>query len=382
MSEKILVVDDDVDSLKLIGLMLKRQGYEVVAATAGQPALQKAFSEKPALIILDVMMPDMDGYEVTRRLRAEPSTQNIPIIMFTAKTLVDDKVKGFEAGVDDYLTKPTHPAELASRVKATLARRPSGAQNADMGSVPIGNISIGFLGAKGGVGTTTLATSVGAILSQDHRTILTDIRPSQGTLGLSLGYTTPQGFANVMRYAPNDINTSLIEQNLVAHNSGMRLLLSSVNPQEKQNQINLDSLSALRMGMNQLAKYALFDLGSGLDRVTVRLLKEMNQIILTIEPNSVTTILAQSILKELQNIGIPTNKVSVVIFNRTQSSLQLPWQEVEQFLNHEVTAIISPAPELAYQATEAGVPLPQFQPSSIVAGQIAKFVEELVKRGG
>ncbi len=110
MADKILIVDDDIDSLKLIGLMLQRHGYEVVAANAGNQALTKAASEKPSLIILDVMMPDMDGYEVCRRLRLNEETRAIPIIMFTAKTLIDDKVQGFEACADDYLTKPTHPA--------------------------------------------------------------------------------------------------------------------------------------------------------------------------------------------------------------------------------------------------------------------------------
>src|SRR3990172_4688022 len=122
MSERILIVDDDNDSLKLIGLMLQRHGYEVIAANAGNQGIAKATSESPDLIILDVMMPDMNGYEVCRRLRANPATQSIPIIMFTAKTLIDDKVAGFEAGADDYLTKPTHPAELASRVKTILQR--------------------------------------------------------------------------------------------------------------------------------------------------------------------------------------------------------------------------------------------------------------------
>jgi len=95
MAEKILIVDDDIDSLKLIGLMLQRQGYDIAAASAGSQALSKVMTDPPDLIILDVMRPDMDGDEGCRRLRANPQTQNIPIIMFTAKTLVDDKVAGF-----------------------------------------------------------------------------------------------------------------------------------------------------------------------------------------------------------------------------------------------------------------------------------------------
>jgi pilus assembly protein CpaE len=113
MTEKILIVDDDIDTLKLVGLMLERQGYQISVASNGSIGLSKAATEIPDLILLDVMMPDLDGYEVTKKLRADPSLASIPIIMFTAKTMVDDKVAGFEAGVDDYLTKPTHPAELS-----------------------------------------------------------------------------------------------------------------------------------------------------------------------------------------------------------------------------------------------------------------------------
>ena len=96
MAEKILIVDDDLDTLRLVGLMLQRQGYNIVAATNGEQGLAKAFEEKPDLILLDVMMPDMDGYEVTRRLRKNPITATTPILMFTAKTQLDDKVTGFE----------------------------------------------------------------------------------------------------------------------------------------------------------------------------------------------------------------------------------------------------------------------------------------------
>ncbi|HEX2978889.1 MAG TPA: response regulator, partial [Anaerolineaceae bacterium] len=85
MAEKILIVDDDVETRRLVGLMLHRQGYTTVAAGSGQEAIEVTLSEKPDLILLDIMMPDLDGYEVTRRLRANPVTQDTPIIMFSAK---------------------------------------------------------------------------------------------------------------------------------------------------------------------------------------------------------------------------------------------------------------------------------------------------------
>src|SRR4030042_1802498 len=122
MPEKILIVDDDLDTLRLVGLMLQHQGYRILAASGGIQGSSMGQTDNPDLILLDIMMPEMDGYEVARKLRSEPTTNSIPIIMFTAKTQVDDKVEGFEAGADDYLTKPTQPRELFAHVKAVLAR--------------------------------------------------------------------------------------------------------------------------------------------------------------------------------------------------------------------------------------------------------------------
>ena len=108
MSEKILIIDDDLDTLRLVGLMLQRQGYQISAATNGQQGLDKAFEENPDLILLDVMMPDMDGYEVTRRLRQNLTTAETPVLMFTAKNQIDDRVTGLEVGANDYLTLTLH----------------------------------------------------------------------------------------------------------------------------------------------------------------------------------------------------------------------------------------------------------------------------------
>ncbi|MFO3796084.1 MAG: response regulator transcription factor, partial [Anaerolineales bacterium] len=152
MAEKILIVDDDADTLRLVGLMLQRQGYEVIVASDGPQALQKAEEEEPDLILLDVMMPGMDGYEVARRLRANPITASTPILMFTAKAQIDDKLVGFESGADDYLTKPTHPAELQAHVRALLARRAPETKKKSAATATV----IGVLAARGGLGVTSI----------------------------------------------------------------------------------------------------------------------------------------------------------------------------------------------------------------------------------
>src|SRR5512136_3099086 len=153
MAEKILIVDDDLDTLRLVGLMLQHQGYRINAASSGIQAISFSQTDRPDLILLDIMMPEMDGYEVARKLRSDPNTSNIPIIMFTAKSQVDDKVAGYEAGADDYLTKPTQPRELFAHVKAVLARgkKPSTAVPPPSQSHVRGYVT-GVMAVKGGLG--------------------------------------------------------------------------------------------------------------------------------------------------------------------------------------------------------------------------------------
>jgi len=119
---KILIVDDEKELVKLVTFNLTIAGYEVLSANNGIEALEICESEKPALIILDIMLPRIDGWEVCRRLKQNSKTSNIPIIMLSALSEVDDKLKGFDLGTDDYVTKPFSPRELVVRVKRVLAR--------------------------------------------------------------------------------------------------------------------------------------------------------------------------------------------------------------------------------------------------------------------
>lgn len=119
--EKVLVVDDDVKTVELVRLYLDRDGYQVLTAYDGVEALRLARESYPDLIVLDLMLPDIDGLEVCRTLRHE---SDVPIIMLTARTTDQDKLTGLDLGADDYVTKPFSPKELAARVRAVLRRLP------------------------------------------------------------------------------------------------------------------------------------------------------------------------------------------------------------------------------------------------------------------
>jgi len=138
MKTKVLVVDDEQDILDLVRYQLEREGYQVVGCRDGKAALDLVGRERPDLVVLDLLMPGVDGLEVCRRLRQDSA---IPIIMLTAKAEETDKVIGLELGADDYVTKPFSPRELVARVKAILRR---GAALSEEGVVSLGELTMDF----------------------------------------------------------------------------------------------------------------------------------------------------------------------------------------------------------------------------------------------
>ncbi len=163
----ILVVDDDRQTLEMMGMLLKRLGYEVSEANDGQQALAHAAANTPDLIVLDLMMPGIDGYTVARRLRAQAATAHTPIIMFTAKGMVDDMAAGFEAGVDDYLTKPIDPAEMSEHIALALARH----GEAKDAALAVGRV-VACIGATAGAGLTAVCVNTAAALAEAGHTAL------------------------------------------------------------------------------------------------------------------------------------------------------------------------------------------------------------------
>jgi phosphate regulon transcriptional regulator PhoB len=119
----ILIIEDERDIVEMIEYNLKEDGYFVISAFDGEKGIKQATREKPDLIILDLMLPEIDGFEVCKTLKQQPSTSHIPIIILSAKSLETDKIVGLELGADDYVTKPFSPRELLARIKAVLRRQ-------------------------------------------------------------------------------------------------------------------------------------------------------------------------------------------------------------------------------------------------------------------
>ena len=142
MKETILIVEDEKDIVKMLDYNLKKEGYKILVAHDGEDALDEANAKRPDLILLDLMLPGVDGLEVCKQLKLERKTASIPVIMLTAKAQESDKVVGLELGADDYVTKPFSPRELIARIKAVLRR---GKENDKLSEIlKIGDLTIDF----------------------------------------------------------------------------------------------------------------------------------------------------------------------------------------------------------------------------------------------
>jgi CheY-like chemotaxis protein/MinD-like ATPase involved in chromosome partitioning or flagellar assembly len=383
MAEKILIVDDDLDTLRLVGLMLQKIGYQISAASNGEQGLAKALEERPDLILLDVMMPDMDGYEVTRRLRKNPATVSIPILMFTAKTQLDDKVVGFEVGADDYLTKPTHPTELQSHIKALLARSPKGestevktALNEKHGYV------IGVIGARGGLGVTSVASNIAAALlaRTQEDVIFAELVPGQGTLGMDMAIPSQTALNEILTGNVVEVTREKVASSLISHHSGLKLFLASEKPSDIHLTSQVKKYNSLVERLAGLARFVVLDLGAGLPEFAQSILPMCSEKIVVVEGVVNTIRHTKLLIDDITDLKVDRKTIGVIINNRVRSESQMSLKQVQDKIEHSILSSLTPAPEVFLQALRAQSTVVVSQPSSVTAQQFLKIADGILER--
>ncbi|MGC8838512.1 MAG: response regulator [Anaerolineae bacterium] len=377
MAAKILVVDDDPSALKLIGYTLRREGYEVTTAADGMEALTLVRHERFDLIILDIMMPGMDGYEVCRRLRANPQTAAVPVIMLTARSMVKDKVSGFRSGTDEYITKPLLPHELVSRVRALLLRASlsqAGAQR------PPGR-TLALVGAKGGVGTTTLAINLACLLAHDGQTVLfADLSTAPLASMQMLDVEPSQGVHALLSEERLDLSARRLEPFLVEVAGGLRVLPSPASGCIPSLLRGAEDLEMLRSQLALLAEVLVLDLGCALHLPTSGSLAQADKVVLVSESTRLGLVLLQEGWQRLATLLPDRGRVELAMVNRTREAVSVRAPDVERALGRDALFVVA-VPELAEEAFIVHIPIAIAQPESLYALQARELAHRLFHTG-
>lgn len=373
----VLIVDDDVEALRLVGMMLEREGYQILVASSGNQAIDKAVTEKPSLIILDVMMAGLNGYQVTTKLRKHPATSNIPILLFTAKGNVSDKITGFQAGADDYLTKPVNPKELAARVKTLLERKAQTVQKPEKSHI------ISFLPVQGGTGNSTLAINTAIETRQmfpNKRVALVELQAGGGSIALQLGLKIPSGLHALAKLPLAALSQSHINEHISQHASGLHLLLSSPRPAGMTPQLNKEYTHTILHYLANDYDYVFLDLPKDLTPNTQDALGMSKEIIITLSPTHLSIALAREIIDSLETLNIATHKIRAVLINRVAHKSAISETTVARMIQKEIISRIPPVPDLAHKSIQSGKPMVLLNSQGLISQQIRLVVQSIVNQ--
>ncbi|RMG98598.1 MAG: response regulator [Chloroflexi bacterium] len=395
MSYKLLLVDDHPETLNIIRRVLEQQGFQVIATQSGREALTLAETQHPDLILLDVMMPEMDGREVCQRIRANPELADTPVIMFTALDEADQKLAGFDAGADDYLTKPTEPVELIERVKSLLeSRGKKMSANAEQATpaashkeekpflgtmaLPDEGRVIMLLGVRGGAGTTTAAINLALLIAQmGLSTTLVDMDWQQGHVGLYLNQKVPAGLQSLVGM-PEPMMQEQLRRLAVKYNRNLQLFLAKPQVHEPMIWPSESEIDVLADLLIQPGQYVIIDGGRGLTTCTRPFIQHADHIVVCLPPERLALTSARQLLEQLKTMIFPHTTLSALLLNFS-SGKTLPRQAVEAYLGFSMLANIPVPPREIAQAANKGVPLVENVPDSQITAELRQVAHKLVR---
>jgi CheY-like chemotaxis protein len=363
MTPTILVVDDDLDTLTLIGLTLQRRGFTVTKAQNGAQALESLHDELPDLVIVDVMMPQMDGYEVCRVIKSDQRTAHLPVVMLTAKAQTASQLEGFRAGAIDYITKPVHPQDLVARI-ASVLERTRAAQEASGASL------IAVAGAKGGVGATTVAVNLAVALAAQANTVLVDLELS-GTDAIHLGVEPKSTISDLVQAETDPTDPMLVEAALTPHSSGLKLLAAS------DTAIEPAQVGLILNHMAVLCDACVLDMGWGVGQLTRLVAQRCKAFIVIVDSDRATLSQANRLLHVLKETYVPPEAIKLIWVDRQGLPVEPGRQAIEMMLGRAPDLTIEPAADVLYAALDKGRPIVLSHPDHPAAVQLRQLAEAL-----
>lgn len=391
MADKLLVVDDHLETREAIAMTLESNGYEVVSADSGLQALELFEKNEAAIVLLDISMPDMNGYEVCRQIRAHPTRGKVPVIMFSANDDAMEKLAGFNAGADDYLVKPTRAEELLTRVESMLARvhrqqaqatdtaeaGPQYTERLDLGAwlpketveAPASGL-IAVLGARGGSGTTTAAINLAFSLADSGReTILIDLDMLQGHVSMYLNKRVDGGLNS-----QHNVSADRFVVPLLAYENNLQLVLSRPNIGQNWPLISPEQVKWVLQHCLQPGQHVVVDLGTGLSPVAQAVLPMATEILVCLKPERIAILSAKHLMAQIDRQGLTAQGTPIhALMLAFGSRADLPQSAIEEFLGHSLVGMVTISGKEINQAVNEATAITRIAPE----GQAAVVFKQL-----
>lgn len=375
MVTRILVVDDDPIGFQITSKTLSSAGYEVLRAGNGAAALQQVDEWRPDLIILDVLLPDMDGYEVCRRLRRNAGTAHLPILVLTSQESLEERIKSFEAGADEFITIPYQPPELQARVKVLLQR--VALKGGHESPHQEGKI-IAVFSLRGGVGVSTLAANLAISLAQlwNVPTALVDLCLMAGQSALMLNIAPRNTWADLADVALETIDAELVNNVLMPHASGTFLLAAPRRPEESE-RIAAERVARVLSILSAHYQYIVLDLPHDFHATTLAGLNRAQAILALMAPDLASVRAMSSALDVFASLRYPRENICLVL-NTTFEHNALEQSVIENALRSLFDLVIPFAPEVV-GAINAGIPVVMGAPNTRVGAVLEDFAFQISK---
>ena len=320
MSKKILVIDDDPVGTRLIEYTLKNRGYQVLTAQNGVEGLKKACNDEPDLVVLDVMLPGIDGFEVCHRLRSGDKTAQVPILILSSRVQPTDRATGLKMGADDYLTKPATPSEILNRIESLLSQR----------TVASSRIAV-FLSRKRRVGTSTALFNVAAAMSQmGKRVIAVDLCAYDGSISQQLGIK-PQDKPCLLDASIDNLKIGDLESALAVHKTGVRLLRIPGTSAKPAN-ISPSNIDSLFDKLGEITDYFLVDLPFQPTATTRAILAQCDLAVIISDYTLEAITEVKPIITTLHFLGIPSERLGLILIDPKGAFPELETAKIKPYL--------------------------------------------------
>ena len=337
---RVLLIDDEQFYFKLLQKSLREAEYTLEYAKSGDEGLAKIPSFEPELLIVDLKLPGLDGFEILKRLRRDPKFSYMPVIVITSQDELSEKLKAFELGADDYLVKPFQPEELVARM-GILARRGRAIQMAQKDATGTNDATVVTVHSlRGGLGCSSIVVNLGLAFHKlwGKRTLLLDSVLTAGQVALLLDAKPTATWENLVGLEPENIDDAVIGEIMCSHKSGIRYIASPRYPIAADT-FTAEELRLLTEGIKSHNDFIVVDTSHDFSDMAIQMLSMSSTVLLVMASEMASLRTTMSALEIYDRLGISLDKVKIAL-NNNSSNPAIKQTQLEKVLKRPIDFVL------------------------------------------